>query len=278
MRPSKKTLALAGDCSGRPWSLLLSQSRATDDHTGVPSANTKSAGYAPASMLSPELAQIAVAQGSTKVENPSRGDRRTTATTTTSLEPGGQPLMVPTAAGHDRGAQDRAGQEHVPRLRARACRRRPGLRLRHALPLPGPRGRHARLHHAHQPRRRRRAPRDAARHAGQERQRRSPTIDGSTWDPWAQRLLFTTENANAADVRGDAGLPVDGRGRLGRARPRRLRGHPGRLRREHLDRRGHRRREQAGHDARRCRTASSTATSRDSRATCTTASSRCCRC
>jgi hypothetical protein len=38
--------------------------------TGVPTANTKSPGYAPASRLSPELAQIAVAQGSPPVENP----------------------------------------------------------------------------------------------------------------------------------------------------------------------------------------------------------------
>ena len=39
-------------------------------------------------------------------------------------------------------------------------------------------------------------------------------------------------------------LPVHGRGRLRRAGPRRLRGHPGRLRRQPLDRRGHRRRVQ----------------------------------
>ena len=38
--------------------------------TNVPTANTRSVGFAPASKLSPELAQIAVAQGSTKVENP----------------------------------------------------------------------------------------------------------------------------------------------------------------------------------------------------------------
>ena len=37
----------------------------------VPTANAKSAGFAPASKLSPELRQTAVAQGSTKVENPS---------------------------------------------------------------------------------------------------------------------------------------------------------------------------------------------------------------
>ena len=36
--------------------------------------------------------------------------------------------------------------------------------------------------------------------------RRQPIadIDGSTWDPWAQRLLFTTENAERADLRGHA--------------------------------------------------------------------------
>src|SRR3954454_15786049 len=38
--------------------------------THVPSANTRSDGYAPASMLSPQLRQIAVAQGSTRLENP----------------------------------------------------------------------------------------------------------------------------------------------------------------------------------------------------------------
>ena len=41
------------------------------DLTNVPTANTKSDGYAPASKLSPQLRQIAVAQGSTKLENPS---------------------------------------------------------------------------------------------------------------------------------------------------------------------------------------------------------------
>ena len=39
--------------------------------TGVPSANTRSAGYAPASVLSPELEQVVVARGSNRLENPS---------------------------------------------------------------------------------------------------------------------------------------------------------------------------------------------------------------
>ncbi|MDX6608341.1 MAG: hypothetical protein QOF85_266 [Solirubrobacterales bacterium] len=39
--------------------------------TGVPSANTRSDGYAPASKLSPELSQTIVAQGGTRMENSS---------------------------------------------------------------------------------------------------------------------------------------------------------------------------------------------------------------
>ena len=50
------------------------------------------------------------------------------------------------------------------------------LRLRHPLPLPGPRGRRRRgLPHAHQPRCRRRAPRDADGDTGQRRQPTCPT-------------------------------------------------------------------------------------------------------
>src|ERR1700738_4791262 len=33
------------------------------------------------------------------------------------------------------------------------------------------------------------------------------TIDGSTWDPFAQRLLFTTESAGAATYGATAGFP-----------------------------------------------------------------------
>ncbi len=39
--------------------------------TNVPTANTKSDGYSPAGRLSPELSQVVVAQGSTRLENPS---------------------------------------------------------------------------------------------------------------------------------------------------------------------------------------------------------------
>src|SRR5262249_21324925 len=63
--------------------------------SSVPGANTRSPGYAPADVLSPELRQVAVAQGSTKLENPSA---------LTSyygydndvLNSAGEPVMVPT--------------------------------------------------------------------------------------------------------------------------------------------------------------------------------------
>ena len=105
----------------------------------------------------------------------------------------------------------------------------------------------ARLHHAHQPRRRRRTPRDAARDA------RTPTVHRSrrsTARPGTRGRSGScsrprTRTHRRTPPRPDYPSTVERR--LRRARPRRLRGHPGRLRREHLDRRGHRRLEQAGH-------------------------------
>ncbi len=247
--------------------------------TGVPTANTRSEGYAPASKLSRGAVADRRRPGLDEAGEPDRADAYYGYDNDV-VNSAGQPQMVPlSTAPTRRGAQDRAGQEHLPGLQARPRRRRPELRLRHPLPVPGPRERRRRrrLHHPDQPRRRRRAPGDAA---GDHRRRRQPlaTIDGSTWDPWAKRLLFTTENASAPTYAATPGLPVDGHRRLRRARARRLRGHPERLRRQHLDRRGHRRLEEAGHRRPRSRTASSTATCPSTRATSRTASCRCCRC
>src|SRR3954453_9939999 len=52
--------------SGRVWADASDAPRLSH----VPSANQKAAGYAPASRLSPEVEQVAVAQGSTRLENP----------------------------------------------------------------------------------------------------------------------------------------------------------------------------------------------------------------
>src|SRR5262249_16879369 len=64
--------------------------------TNVPTANTKSDGFAPASKLSPELSQVAVAQGSTKLENPSSLTSYY-GYDNDNLNSAGEPVMVPTA-------------------------------------------------------------------------------------------------------------------------------------------------------------------------------------
>jgi hypothetical protein len=190
----------------------------------VPTANTKSVGYSPATRLSAELTQIVVAQGSTRLENPqgivtnygyqndvpSGGDPST-------------PLMVPSAAtpseaqktepdkntylvlkrqtgpdaGYDYGTHflfqghenattvDGKKQGYISRINLDAD-------SEHRVTLL--------------------ATQDVAG---------APlaTIDGSTWDPFAQRLLFTTESANAPTYAATAGYPssvTDVSGTLGR--------------------------------------------------------------
>jgi hypothetical protein len=166
--------------------------------TSVPAANTRSEGYAPADVLSPELRQTAVAQGSTRLENPSA---------LTSyygydndvLNGAGQPVMVPTPAsggkeahktepdkntylvfkkglagadpsydygthflfqGHEGGS---GGQGVLTRINLDA-------NSAHRVTL-------------------------LADHDSEGNP--LATIDGSTWDPWAKRLLLTTENSGA---------------------------------------------------------------------------------
>jgi hypothetical protein len=162
--------------------------------TNVPTANTKSDGFSPASKLSPELAQIVVAQGSTRLENPS---------TLTSyygydndvLNAAGEPQMIPTPTtpdeaqktepdkntylvfkwglngadpnyyygshflyqGHEAGVNDASGITRI-NLDADSAHRVTLLATTDSAGNPV-------------------AP-----------------IDGSTWDPWAKRLLFTTED------------------------------------------------------------------------------------
>jgi hypothetical protein len=187
--------------------------------TNVPTANTKSDGYAPASKLSPQLRQITVAQGSTKLENPSAlvsyyGYYNDV------LNAAGQPQMLqtpitPTEAqksepdkntylrfgsglpgadpaydygtdflfqGHELGV---AGNSYITRINldADAAHRVTLLATTDANGQP------------------------------------IAAIDGSTWDPWARRLLFTTENASAPTYAATPGYPsvvTDVSGALGR--------------------------------------------------------------
>jgi hypothetical protein len=187
--------------------------------SNVPTANTKSDGFAPASRLSAELTQIVLAQGSTKLENssaltsyygydndvvnsagqPQMLPTPTTATEAHKTEPDKNTYLVfrkglPGAdpnydygshflfQGHEGGA---GGAGYITRINLDAD-------AAHRVTLL--------------------ATTDADGH-------QIATIDGSTWDPWAKRLLFTTENQNAPTYAATPGYPstvTDVSGALGR--------------------------------------------------------------
>jgi hypothetical protein len=188
--------------------------------TGVPAANTKSDGYAPASVLSPELSQTAVAQGSTKLEN-------TSALTSyygydnDTLNASGQPQMVPTPTSPSTEAHKTEPDKNTY------------LTFRNSLEGADQGyeyGRHF-LFQGHE---------GGAGGAGyltrinldadgahrvtllattDSNGNQLATIDGSTWDPWARRLLLTTENSNAPTYAATPNYPssvTDVSGALGR--------------------------------------------------------------
>jgi hypothetical protein len=187
--------------------------------TSVPTANAKSDGYSPASKLSPQLRQIVVAQGSTKLENPSAlvsyyGYYNDV------LNSGGDPQMLPLS-----GALTEA-QKSEPDKNTY-------LVFDHSLPGADPSyyyGTHF-LFQGHELGvggnsyiTRINLDADAAHRVtllattdgnGQP----IAPIDGSTWDPWARRLLFTTENQNKPTYAATPGYPsvvTDVSGALGR--------------------------------------------------------------
>jgi hypothetical protein len=188
------------------------------DLTGVPAANTKSAGYAPASVLSPELAQIAVAQGSTKLENPSAAvsyygyDNDV-------LGPGGQPVMVPTAATPTEAQKTepdkntylvfKKGLEGADSAYDYGTR---FLFQGHELGAPGYITRiNLDADGAH---------RVTLLATADKNGNPLPVFDGSTWDPFAERLLFTAERGILGGVwASDLAVPAtveDVSGALGR--------------------------------------------------------------
>jgi hypothetical protein len=189
------------------------------DLTGVPTANTRSDGYAPASVLSPELTQVAVAQGSTKLENPA---------------------ALTSYYGYDNDVVNAAGQPQMlptPTTASEAHKTEPDkntyLVFRHGLPGADSSYDYGRsfLFQGHEGGAggagyitRINLDADAAHRvtllATQDASGKPlSTIDGSTWDPWAQRLLFTTENPSAPTYAATPGAPstvTDVSGALGR--------------------------------------------------------------
>ena len=167
--------------------------------TGVASANTRSDGYAPASKLSVELRQSVVAQGSTKLEN-SSAPVSYYGYDSDVVNAAGDPQMVPTPTNPTHEAHKTEPDKNTY------------LVFRHSLPGADPHywyGTHFLFqgHESGTPGYITRINLDAdAAHRVTLLATKDSTganlkdIDGSTWDPWAGRLLFTTENSAGPGV------------------------------------------------------------------------------
>jgi hypothetical protein len=194
--------------------------------TSVATANTRAAGYAPATKLSPELYQVAVAQGSTAVENPqdlvtNYGYENDTPT----ADNPAVPQMVPTSTSPTEAQKTEPdkntylvfkrglkGADHSYEYGTRFLYQ--GHEAGKTLSPTSRQGVITRIN----------LDADAAHRVtvmatkdvnGQPIQ----AIDGSTWYPYADKLLFTTENPNAPTYSATADYPSsveDVSGALGR--------------------------------------------------------------
>jgi hypothetical protein len=187
--------------------------------TSVPTANTKSDGYAPANKLSPQLREFVVAQGSTRMENTSPltsyyGYNNDV------LNAAGQPQMLPTPGSATEAQKTEPDKNTYLVLRNGLSGADPHYRYGthflfqgHELGVDG-HGYITRIN----------LDADAAHQVtllATTDANGDPlsVIDGSTWDPWAKRLLFTTENNSAPTYSATPGYPstvTDISGSLGR--------------------------------------------------------------
>ena len=286
MRRRKRTAALTGLAAACSVAIVVAATGSAwsndgPDLSNVATANTKSVGYAPASKLSPELAQIVGGAGLDEAREPERARSR--------------------YYGYDNDVAQRgrraADGPHRRRARPRRTKTEPDkntyLVFKHGLHGADPNydyGTHflfqgheasacaSGLHHAHQPRRRRCAPRDAAGDQGRERR---PDRDDRRLDLGPVRPAAALHDGERRRRRRYAATPgypstvEDVSGALGRG------GYEG-IQNDSdgniwivEDIGGS---NKPGDDGEAARTASSTATSRSTRATCTTGSCRCCRC
>ncbi|MCW2975786.1 MAG: phosphatase-like protein [Actinomycetia bacterium] len=167
--------------------------------TSVPAANVKAVGYSPSHKLAPELMQVAVAQGSTPLENPN-GLTRFYGYQNDIVSPDDPllPQMVPTATVPNESQKTEPDKNTYLVLKKGLAGGDPQYDYGSHFLFQGheiatrvngvPQGYVTRINL------------DAnAQHrvtlvATQDSNGKPlPTIDGSTWDPFAQRLLFTSE-------------------------------------------------------------------------------------
>jgi hypothetical protein len=223
---SRKVIALTLLAAGVAAVAVATGLAASDGplFTDVPSANPKAAGYAPASILSRELREQIVAEGSTAVENPqgivtNYGYENDLP----SADNPAVPQMTPTSA-----SSAEAQKTEPDKNTYLVLRNQKGADSSYDY------GTHF-LFQGH----------EAGAPVGSDRQgvitrinldaddahrvtvmatqdatgRPIAAIDGSTWDPFAQRLLFTTENNNAPTYAATLSVPStvqDVSGALGR--------------------------------------------------------------
>jgi hypothetical protein len=175
--------------------------------TPVSTANTRSPGYAPASRLSAELSQIVVAQGSTKLENPIPG-------LAYYGYDGDQPVMMPLPTAPTVEAHKTEPDKNVYLV----------LKGQHGPDAHYDYGTHF-LFQGHESGTpgyvtRINLDADAAHRVTLLATVPTGDIDGITWDPWARKLIVTTENAGAPTYALDASFPstvTDLSGSLGQA-------------------------------------------------------------
>ena len=170
--------------------------------TGVPQANDKVPGQPRTTVLSPQLAQLAVAQGSTKLENP------TAALKLYGYVADGDPVPAPGATTE---AQKTEPDKNTYLVLRSASGARPEVRLRAPLPLPGTRvgdaGLITRINLDGDAAHRVTAFATSYRSSQDGSVKPLPNFDGSTWDPFAHRLLFTAEwRQHRRGLAGAAGL------------------------------------------------------------------------
>jgi hypothetical protein len=187
--------------------------------THVPHANTKSDGFAPANALSPELTETVVAQGSTKLD--------TTSDLTSYygydndvLNAAGEPQMVPTPTTPDEAQKTEPDKNTYLIFKRGLSGADAGYDYGTHFLFQGHEagvddaGYITRIN----------LDADAAHRVtllATEDVDGNPlaTIDGSTWDPWAEKLLLTTENDEAPTYAATPGYPSevqDVSGALGR--------------------------------------------------------------
>ena len=186
--------------------------------TDVATPNPRISGSAPASKLSVELRQAVVAQGSTKVENPTAEISYYGYANDVVTSPG-EPQMLPTAANPTKEAHKTEPDKNTYLVFPHSL-----SGADHSYDY----GTHFLFqgHEAGTPGAITRINLDAdAQHRVTVLTTKDSTgapladIDGSTWDPWAQRLLFTTESSSAPTYSATPGYPStvdDVSGALGR--------------------------------------------------------------